>query len=97
MTGDLLPTPVAQPSGNSPEDHLRKKPGRTQVTDLAVMAENDLIHTGGRLLPTTTAMDSKASGGGSLLNVTLTDAVVRTELGTRENPRHASTTNPEDE
>lgn len=48
----LLPTPVAQPSGNSPEEHLRKKPGRTRVTDLAIMAENDLLGSGGKLLPT---------------------------------------------
>lgn len=54
----LLPTPVAQPSGNTPEDHLRKKPGREVVTDLAIIAENGLIGSGGRLLPT-----PKASGG----------------------------------
>lgn len=46
----LLPTPVAQPSGNTPEDHLRKKPGREVVTDLAVLTENRLLPTGGRLL-----------------------------------------------
>ena len=39
----LLPTPVAQQSGCSPEDHLRKKPGRTQVTDLAIIVENGLM------------------------------------------------------
>lgn len=44
----LLPTPVAQPSGNTPEDHLRKKPGRQVVTDLAVLTENGLLETGGR-------------------------------------------------
>lgn len=44
----LLPTPVAQPSGNSPEDHLRKKPGRQLVTDLAIIVENNLILNGGR-------------------------------------------------
>lgn len=48
----LLPTPVAQPSGNTPEDHLRKKPGREVVTDLAIIADNGLIESGGRLLPT---------------------------------------------
>ena len=59
----LLPTPVAQPSGNTPEDHLRKKPGREVVTDLAIMAENGLIQSGGRLLlPTPTAgTQSKSS------------------------------------
>lgn len=34
----LLPTPVAQAPGNSAEAHLRKKPGRTQVTDLCIIA-----------------------------------------------------------
>lgn len=50
----LLPTPVAQPSGNTPEDHLRKKPGRKVVTDLAILVENDLLTTGGVVLPTPT-------------------------------------------
>ena len=45
----LLPTPVAQPSGNTPEDHLRKKPGREVVTDLAILTENNLLPTGGRI------------------------------------------------
>ncbi len=53
----LLPTPVAQPSGNTPEEHLRKKPGRTRVTDLAILTENGLIPTGGALLPTPQAAD----------------------------------------
>ena len=57
----LLPTPVAAPSGNSPEEHLRKKPGRTQVTDLAIIAENGLIETGG-LLPTPRATDGTKGG-----------------------------------
>lgn len=42
-------------------------------------------------LPTPTARDSAASGGSTPSDVTLTDAVVRTELGTRENPRHLPT------
>lgn len=50
----LLPTPVAQPSGNSPEEHLRKKPGRTVVTDLAILTENGLLPTGGRMPPPST-------------------------------------------
>jgi DNA (cytosine-5)-methyltransferase 1 len=57
----LLPTPVAHPSGNTPEGHLRKKPGREVVTDLAILTENDLIETGGRLLPTPTS--ALADGG----------------------------------
>ena len=54
----LLPTPVSQPSGNSPEEHLRKKPGRKVVTDLSIIAENGLFGTGGRLLPTPGVTDS---------------------------------------
>lgn len=41
----LLPTPAAHDSGNTPEQHLRKKPGRTQVTSLAVMASGGLLPT----------------------------------------------------
>lgn len=44
-----------------------------------------------RLLPTPTAADHKASGGSSPSDVTLTDAIVRTNLGEQENPRHAHT------
>lgn len=64
LTGSeqLLPTPVAQPSGNAPEDHLRKKPGREVVTDLAIIAENGLIGSGGRLLPTPGAYDGERGG-----------------------------------
>ena len=35
----MLPTPTATYSGNSPELHLSKKPGRTQVTDLRILVE----------------------------------------------------------
>lgn len=61
--GALIPTPVAQPSGNSPEAHLRKKPGRIQVTDLAILVENGLLATGG-LLPTPQATNATASSTG---------------------------------
>lgn len=40
---------MAQHSGNSPEEHLRKKPGRKRVTDLSILVENDLLRTGGEL------------------------------------------------
>lgn len=65
----MLPTPVAQPSGNSPEAHLRKKPGRIQVTDLAILVENGLLATGG-LLPTPQATNATAysTGYGSNLH-----------------------------
>lgn len=62
----LLPTPVAQPSGNTPEDHLRKKPGREVVTDLAIMAENGLIQTGGKLLPTPMVGSSSPAAHGQI-------------------------------
>lgn len=39
----LLPSPVAQQSGSTPEEHLARKPGRTQVTDLAIIIENNLM------------------------------------------------------
>lgn len=42
---------------------------------------------GGKLLPTATAQDSGGSGGSNESNVALTDAVVRTELGTVPNAR----------
>jgi hypothetical protein len=46
----LLPTPVAQPSGNTPERHLEKKNRQGgPVTDLAIIIENGLVPTGGRL------------------------------------------------
>lgn len=43
----MLPTVVAHDSGNSPEAHLRKKPGRTTVTSLQVLTEHDLLTRGG--------------------------------------------------
>ena len=59
----LLPTPVAQPSGNSPTEHLRKKTGRERVTDLAIIVENNLLPTGG-LLPTPQATYAPRSSPG---------------------------------
>lgn len=41
-----------------------------------------------QLLPTPTAKDEAGSGGSTPADVTLTDAVERTEFGTIENPRH---------
>lgn len=59
----MLPTPVAQSSGNSPAAHLRKKPGRAQITDLAILVENGMLATGG-LLPTPQATNATASSDG---------------------------------
>lgn len=70
----LLPTPEAHQSGSSAEAHLARKPGRTKVTALNIVAE--------QLLPTPTAGDSKSSGSRNLegssahAGVSLTDAVV---------------------
>lgn len=47
----LLPTPAANDSGNTPENHLRKKPGRSVVTSLMVLVDHDLLRTGGRIDP----------------------------------------------
>ncbi|WP_313673246.1 DNA cytosine methyltransferase [Mycolicibacterium sp.] len=77
----LLPTPCAQQSGNTPEEHLRKKPGRKVVTDLAILVENGLLTTGGALLPTPVVTDSSDSarhtivGGTSHPGTSLTDAI----------------------
>jgi DNA (cytosine-5)-methyltransferase 1 len=62
---DLLPTPCAHQSGNTPENHLRKKPGRHVVTDLAILVENGLLETGGALLPTPTTQDGSNCAGPS--------------------------------
>lgn len=49
LTGDLLPTPEAHQSGSSAEAHLARKPGRTKVTALNIVAE--------QLLPTPAVND----------------------------------------
>lgn len=51
----LLPTPAANDSGNTPEQHLRKKPGREVVTSLMVLVDHGLIPTGGRMPPPSNA------------------------------------------
>lgn len=63
----LLPTPCASPSGNTPENHLRKKPGRKRVTDLGIIVEHGLLATGGELLPTPRASDYKRNASPSEL------------------------------
>jgi hypothetical protein len=72
--GPLLPTPRAT-DGTKGGPNQRGSSGDLMLPS-AVM-----------LLPTPTAMDSKASGGSTPADVTLTDAVVRTEMGTQPNPR----------
>ena len=79
-TVSLLPTPVAQPSGNTPENHLRKKPGRQIVTDLSIIVENGLLATGGKLLPSPRASEGEKGGPnmrGSKGDLMLSSAVTR--------------------
>lgn len=38
-----LPTPTASGSGNTPEQHLAKKPGRTRVTELNIITDHGLM------------------------------------------------------
>ena len=51
LIGALLPTPAANDSANTPENHLRKKPGRSQVTSLQVIVDYGLLPSGGRISP----------------------------------------------
>ena len=84
----LLPTPVAQASGNSAEAHLRKKPGRTQVTDLGIIAREGLFAareglfaTGGILLPTPQATNATYSSAGYGANLHETVGTLRNSFG----------------
>ena len=44
-TVSLLPTPEASQSGSTPEQHLARKPGRSKVTALNIVAEHQLLPT----------------------------------------------------
>ena len=78
---DLLPTPCAQQSGNTPKNHLANKPGRKVVTDLAILVENGLIETGGELLPNPTAQPFTSRSGDRISELGLL-GVVKTLLPT---------------
>lgn len=73
----LLPTPRAS----------RGASGTETMYSLGAERSDTFRPQGEVLLPTPTAMDAKASGGSTASNVTLTDATVRTAMGTRDNPR----------
>jgi hypothetical protein len=77
---ERLPTPTS-----------RDGKGRNQPDDDSCLP-NAII----KLMPTPTARDSQASGGNSPSDVTLTDAVVRTSLGERTNPRLDGGNTPEE-
>lgn len=80
----LLPTPTATQSGNTAENHLRKKPGRRTVTDLGILIEEGLIATGGQLLPTPTASDGeRTSASYARGNPTLAGALLPTPRAAR--------------
>jgi hypothetical protein len=81
----LLPTPTSTPYGNNQSP----SPGAAVRPSLDSLAPT--------LLPTPTASDSKASGGNSPSDMTLTDAIVRTSLGGRTNPRLDGGNEPSDD
>ena len=84
----LLPTPGCAGGGKKiPDDAVWSGKAAYKPSGQKVQVHIDQIT---RLLPTPTAMDSKASGGSSPSDVTLTDATVRTQLGATSNPRFAA-------
>lgn len=80
----VLKTPTSQLAVNGGSQHPDKWRAGGHGPTLADEVEH--------LLPTPTAQDSSASGGSNEHNVTLTDATVRTRMGTTPNPRHATPT-----
>jgi hypothetical protein len=87
----LLPTPAVNDMGEgktverwdewTADMQAKHGNGNGHGKSLAIEAQ--------RLLPTPTAADSAASGDSTPSDITLTDAIVRTNLGEKENPRHA--------
>jgi hypothetical protein len=69
-SGTLLPTPAAHDSANTPENHLRKKPGRSQVTSLQIVVDYGLLSSGGRI-PSPSADGNEPSDGQLLLPLNL--------------------------
>lgn len=61
--------------------HLRKKPGRTQVTDLGIIAREGLFMTGGILLPTLQATNATYSSAGYGANLHETVGTLRDSFG----------------
>lgn len=74
----VLPTPRATRGGSSTETVER-------------LTGDLMLPSAVHLLPTPTAMDAHSSGGSTPSNVTLTDATVRTRMGTTPNQRHEPT------
>lgn len=78
----MLPTPTARDWKDGPPVDAVEVNGLLGRTVWSLAPD--------QLLPTPTAADSKASGGSTPSDVTLTDAVVRTSLGATTNPRHSA-------
>jgi len=92
LTGHLLPTPSASsPNEDEPIDAWVARRERVKESGINGNGFGMPLGVAVRLLPTTTTRDADGSGGNTPANVTLTDAVVRTDLGRRENPRHFPT------
>ena len=79
----VLKTPTSQFAVNGGSQHPDKRRAGGHGPTLADEVEH--------LLPTPTAMDAHMSGGSTPSNVTLTDATVRTRMGTAPNARHEPT------
>lgn len=83
----LLPTPrTSDTNGAGPRATDGTKGGPNQRGSSGDL----MLPSAVQLLPTPTAMDSHSSGGSTPANVTLTDAVIRSSLGARTNPRFAA-------
>lgn len=85
----LLPTPTAE-SFNLAEDpdHWLERRERVKAKGINGNGMGMPLTIAVKLLPTPTCADSQQSGGNQPCDVTLTDAVVRTKMGTEPNPRH---------
>ena len=81
-----LKTPTSQLAVNGGSQHPEKR----KAGGHGPTPPDEVEH----LLPTPTAMDAHSSGGSTPSNVTLTDATVRSRMGTTPNPRHEPTGGP---
>lgn len=70
--------PQASPSGKTCKE---QKPGRTQVTDLGIIARENLFATGGNLLPTPQATNATYSSNGYGPNLHETAGTLRDSFG----------------
>ena len=100
----VLKTPTSQLAVNGGSQHPDKRRagghGPTLADEVEHLLPTPRATRGGSstetvaMLPTPTAMDAHSSGGSTPSNVTLTDAAVRSRMGTIPNPRHEPTGAP---